>query len=80
MATSTTFYDEVVRITHNYLGPAADRFVARQIHNHLDKRPEELHVRDMPVLIDWIRLSMSLLSDDEHEVSGYIADLRNLAK
>jgi hypothetical protein len=34
----------------------------------------------MPVLIDWIRLSMSLLSDDEHEVSGYIADLRNLAK
>jgi hypothetical protein len=80
MDAGRTFYDEVVRITHNYLGPAADRFVARQIYNHLDKKPEELHKHDMPILIDWIGLSMSLLSDDEHEVSGYIADLRNLAK
>ena len=30
-AANTTIYDQVVRITHSYLGPAANRFIARQV-------------------------------------------------
>ena len=37
-----SLYLKVVRITDHYLGPAADRFIRRQIENHLNKHPEEL--------------------------------------
>ena len=42
----TLLYDKVVRITHVYLGPAADRFIARQVENHLHKEPEQLSLDD----------------------------------
>lgn len=72
-------YDQVVQITYGYLGPAADRFVARQIRNHLRKAPEELQKQDLHRLIDWINLAMTLLSDDQKLVARYIADLKELA-
>jgi hypothetical protein len=40
MKASSNVYDEVIRITHIYLGPAAERFIARQMLNHLQKSPE----------------------------------------
>lgn len=73
-----TLYEEVVDITHEYLGPAADRFVTRQIRSHLHKNPEELKKRDLKNLIDWIGLAMSLLSEDEELVHKYVANLNNL--
>ncbi|MEO6761737.1 MAG: hypothetical protein ABI220_05220 [Candidatus Saccharimonadales bacterium] len=76
---SVKLYDEVVRVTYEYLGPAANRFVERQIKNHLRKRPEQLKKKDLKVLIDWIRLAMNLLSDDEKIVDKYISELKELA-
>lgn len=72
-------YDNVVRVTYDYLGPAADRFVARQIRNHLHKEPEELKRNDLKSLIDWIKIAMNLLSDDDHLVARYVAELRELS-
>jgi len=74
-----TLYEEVVDITHEYLGPAADRFITRQIRSHLHKNPEELKKRDLKNLIDWIGLAMSILSEDEELVHKYIASLNGLA-
>lgn len=74
-----TLYDQVVQTTYDYLGPAADRFVARQIRNHLGKAPEELQKQDLRRLIDWISLAMALLSDDQELVAHYIADVKELA-
>lgn len=71
-------YKQVVGITYAYLGPAADRFVARQIRNHLHKDPEDLDRKDLRRLLDWMRLSMSLLSDDAQLVDLYVADLEKL--
>ena len=76
----TTLYDEVVTITYNYLGPAADRFVVRQIRNHLQKDPGELQRKDLRQLIDWIQLAMRLISSDTEAVDQYIADLEALAQ
>ena len=76
----TSLYDEVVTITYDYLGPAADRFVVRQIRNHLQKDPGELQRRDLRQLIDWIQLAMRLISDDTRVVDRYMADLESLAK
>lgn len=75
---SRNFYDQVVRVTYVYLGPAADRFVARQIFNHLNKKPEQLTKRDLPELIDWIRLAMGFLTQDKHMIDDYIERLQSL--
>jgi hypothetical protein len=74
-----SLYDQLVRITHVYLGPAADRFIARQLENHLHKSPEELSPDDLLSLIDWIRVVVSLLTEDEEIVEEYTAELQKLA-
>lgn len=78
-ARNTALYDEVVRITHVYLGPAADRFIARQVENHLHKSAEQLSPEDLSGLIDWIRVVVSLLTEDNEIVEEYIAELHKLA-
>ena len=76
----TSLFDDVVTITYDYLGPAADRFVVRQIRNHLQKDPAELRHEDLSQLIDWIRLAMRLISSDTGVVDRYITDLEYLAR
>ncbi len=79
-ARDTALYDEVVRITHVYLGPAADRFIARQVENHLHKSPKELSSDDLTSLIDWIRVVVSLLTEDNEIIEEYTAELEKLAE
>lgn len=71
-------YDRVVRVTHVYLGPAADRFIERQVQNHLHKQPQELSEKDLSKLIDWIRVTVSLLTEDNEVIEEYIHQLVNL--
>ena len=74
------FYKKVVAITSEYLGPAADRFVARQVRNHLGKDPEQLKKHELGLLIEWFAMAMALLSEDEQLVHRYATDLRLLVK
>lgn len=71
-------YDKVIRVTHVYLGPTADRFIARQVEHHLHKTPEELTRADLSKLIDWIRVAMSLLTEDSEVIEEYAEQLRKL--
>ena len=73
-----SIYDEMVRITHVYLGPAADRFIARQVQNHLKKQPEAMTKKDLVGLLDWIQISVSLLTDDSEIIEEYISNLKRL--
>lgn len=75
-----TLYDEVVRVTHVYLGPAADRFIDRQVQNHLHKSPKELSQTDLSRLIDWIRAAVSLLTEDSEIVEEYTRQLERLTR
>jgi hypothetical protein len=72
-------YDQVVRVTHVYLGPAAERFIARQVENHLHKAPQELSQADLLGLIDWIRVVVSLLTEDDEIIEEYTEELKKLA-
>lgn len=72
-------YDEVVRVTNVYLGPAGERFIARQVENHLHKPPEEISRDDLAGLIDWIKVVVSLLTEDNDIVEEYAAELSKLA-
>jgi hypothetical protein len=77
---NNALYEKVVRVTNVYLGPAADRFIARQVQNHLHKSPEDLSRADLSKLIDWIRVAVSLLTDDSEIIEEYAAQLERLTK
>lgn len=78
--TNATIYDQLVRITQSYLGPAANRFIARQVENHLHKDPGDLSPADLLSLIDWIRVVVGLLTEDSATIEEYIAQLQKLAR
>jgi hypothetical protein len=61
---TAVLYDTIVGVIEYYLGPAAPRFVDRQIEFHLHKQPQEVTVADMKHLTEWIRVSLALLTDD----------------
>jgi dolichyl-phosphate-mannose--protein O-mannosyl transferase len=73
-------HSNLVEITSHYLGPAAERFIDRQIQNHLNKQPENITKKDVSLLVDWIRSSVSMLTDNEDLVEEYIEQLQKLAK
>jgi hypothetical protein len=76
----STLYDKVVRITNVYLGPAAERFIGRQVRNHLHKEPETISESDLSSLIDWIRVAVSLLTEDSEVVEEYTDQLSLLTR
>jgi hypothetical protein len=78
-AKRSSVYDEVVSITHVYLGPAAERFISRQVENHLHKPPEQLSRDDLAGLIDWIKAVVSLLTEDNDIIEEYAAELEKIA-
>ena len=65
---TTTLYDNIVKVLTMYLGPAAPRFVDRQIESHLHISPEKITPADLPQLAEWIRISMALLTDDANTI------------
>jgi hypothetical protein len=75
-----SLYRRVVKVTHIYLGPAADRFISRQVQNHLNKDPEELSNADLIVLLGWIRGAISMLTEDSVLVEEYINQLEKLTR
>jgi len=78
--TQVSLYGQLVKVTHVYLGPAADRFIARQVENHLHKSPSELSQADLLSLIDWIKVVVSLLTEDEGIIEEYTEELQKLAR
>ena len=78
MSKGQVLYDKVVRVTHVYLGPAAERFIDRQIQNHLSKDPRDLSIEDLRQLIDWIRIAVSFLTEDSEIIEEDIEQLGKL--
>jgi hypothetical protein len=77
---TTELYDQVAIITQEYLGPATDRFLIRQITNHLGKSPQELTAADIPVLVEWTKATLALLTEDREMVEEYADKLSRLAE
>ena len=79
MLKQLTLYREVTNIAEDYLGPAAPRFISRIIENHLHKGPDEVTREDMPKIITWVRLSISLVTDNEEDIAEFTQRLDNLS-
>lgn len=78
MSRELDLYTALVEVTTDYLGPAAKRFIDRQIQNHLEKPPEDLTSADLPQLVDWIRVSFAFLTDDRKLIDELTRRLRGL--
>lgn len=68
---AASLYERLVAITEEYLGPAAERFMARHISFHLHKRPDQLNAKDIAKLTDWLKVSLGLLTNDKTLVDEY---------
>lgn len=78
MSAGKQLYTDLVLVTEDYLGPAAKRFIDRQIQNHLQKDPGNLTVKELVSLIDWSVLALSLLTKDEKIKVEYSSRLKML--
>jgi transposase-like protein len=73
-------HERMVQITREYMGVAAERFIDRQIRSHLHKEPHAVTTDDIPVLIDWIQLAISHLTNDSQVIQEYTDRLKQLAQ
>jgi hypothetical protein len=73
-----TLYDNIVKVIEYYLGPAAPRFVDRQITAHLEKPPQEITTEDLLQLTEWVRVSLALLTDDRDTIDECARKLTQL--
>lgn len=80
MVSQTMLYDDITRISEDYFGPVAPRFISRIVANHLNKKPEQVTAKDMPELINWVKLCMAMVTDEADTISEYIERLNKLAK
>ena len=75
-----SIYQQAIHITKDYLGPAAERFIARQITFHLKKDPELLTKKDIPQLAEWVKVSIAILTDDKEMVDDFTRRILKLKK
>lgn len=75
---SKALYTSMVNITKDYLGPAADRFMARHIESHLHIQPAEITIEKIPELTAWLKISMSLLTRDSKLVDDFSNRMKGL--
>jgi hypothetical protein len=73
-------YSQVVEVTQDFLGPASEQFITRQIEAHLKKKPEDLKTEDLEELAKWIKVAIALLTEDGATVESYTASIMDLAK
>ncbi len=79
MAPPKNIYKKVVDTSVEYLGPAAERFIRRQISTHLSKRPEDITAKDIPELTSWVKLTFALLTENQELVDAFAQDLGDIS-
>lgn len=72
------YYQKVVDITEEYLGPAADRFIRRQCEFHLNKSAEQINKRDLPKLAYGVGIALGLLVDDKETVNKAVKQISTI--
>ncbi len=78
MTSNEIFYPKILKITEDYLGPAADRFLNRQISTHLHKSPNELTKNDVHMVAVLIRSRLVVLTHDQRTVDEAFKRLKSL--
>ncbi|HYF04727.1 MAG TPA: hypothetical protein VEA59_01000 [Patescibacteria group bacterium] len=69
MLATDLYYNRIISILEDYLGPAAGRFANRQVMTYLKKTPDQLERRDLQMLAIRIRSGLVVLTKDEQTVN-----------
>lgn len=80
MAYSNNLYQKAVRVTEEYLGPAGERFIRRQIETHLKIQPETLQKKNLPKLINWSSIAFAVITNNSEEINAFTNDLKSLTE
>lgn len=80
MAVKPSLYIQAVEVGTDFLGPAGERFMRRQISTHLNIEPEQLRRTDVEELVAWVRLTFALLTDNAAQVDAFTDRLLALSK
>lgn len=72
MPTTENLYKKAVEISEDYLGPAGERFIRRQITTHLNIEPEQLQKKQLPELAQWLHAAFAVITRDVHYVNEYV--------
>lgn len=78
MRTNGTLYKKAVRVSEEYLGPAGERFIRRQISTHLHIEPERLDKTKLSQLVDWSSIAFALVTNNDDDVDAFTKDLKAL--
>jgi hypothetical protein len=68
-------YKKAVKVSEEYLGPAGERFIRRQITTHLLIEPEQLKKQDLPQLAEWLHAAFAIITRDARYVSEYVEQI-----
>lgn len=79
MTHMTSYYEQLVKVTGDYLGPAAKRFIDRQINFHFGKDAKDLTKEDVVKLAESLRISLGLLTQDKQMVDEAERRMRAIA-
>lgn len=80
MAQDSTLYAQAIRVTEEYLGPAGERFLCRQIKEHLDIEPASLKEENLSQLINWLSIAFALLTNNQKAIDAFTNDLKSLTR
>jgi len=72
-------YSQLLNIMTDYLGPASDRFLKRQIELHLKKHPQEITATDLDHFKEWVKVSLALLTQDHAMIEQCINRIEALS-
>ena len=80
MVKDNTLYHQIVNVTEDYLGPAGERFIRRQITTHLNMEPESLDKKNLPKLIDWSSIAFAMVTNNSKDIDSFKRDLTSLTR
>lgn len=79
MVSKSNLYSNIVKLSEEFLGPAGERFIRRQVETHLGIRPEDIKPKHLPQLVDWTRLMLAVITEDTRVVDDFANRLLKLS-
>lgn len=76
--TEMLLYERVAYVAEDYFGPAAPRYIERLISSHLNKQAADLEPNDLPELIEWVRVTVAMLTEHEDVIESLTTRLSSL--
>ena len=74
------FYDKTVFIVQDYLGPAAVRFVDKQISFHLNREDKRIEKDEVMRVNEWMRVGLGLITQDKNLVNECFSRIEAIIK